>query len=95
MVRPVDMQVNLLKLEEITLHQKNIQTQARENDQDRVRETERLKDKYISTITRTERAEQEGIVKEREEEKKRSRENAEQFKEETEKSVEKRINIIT
>ncbi|MCD6119798.1 hypothetical protein J7K50_08185 [bacterium] len=106
MVRPIAMQVNLLKLDEITQHQKTVQAQAVQNDHDRARETERIKDSYISTITRTERAEQQGIVKEHEEEEKKGGGKAhgsiqnpkddESGEGETDKKVRKpRINIVT
>ena len=97
MVRPIDLQTNLMKLEEIPQHQRNVQIQARENDQDRVRETERQKDMYITTVTRTERAAQEGIVKEREEEKRRAKPDAERAADATEgeDTAPRHIDIVT
>ena len=97
MVRPIDLQTNLMKLEEIPQHQRNVQIQARENDQDRVRETEKHKDMYVTSVIRAERAEQQGIVKEREEEKRRSKPHAEQAADATEgkDTAPRHINIVT
>ncbi len=90
MVRPIDAQINLMKLDEILQHVRHPQAQAQVNTEDRTENAKRIKDEYVSSVTKSERAEQDSIVKEREEEKSKSRRESGR-----EKPARKRIDIVT
>jgi hypothetical protein len=70
----VDLQVNLLKLDEIVQHQRIAQTQAVLSEHEQDKRTQVQKDVFERTVVRTEQAGQEGIVREREERRRRGRE---------------------
>lgn len=90
MVRPIDAQISLMKLDEILQHVRHPQAQAQVNTEDRTEDTKRVKDEYLSSVTKSERAEQDTIVREREEEKNKSRRESGR-----EKPPRKRIDIVT